>query len=62
MAITRKGWSSTDVLPSTETVPEFMASSRHDWVRGVVRLISSARMTLAKIGPGRNSNFDSAWL
>ena len=60
MAITKKGASRTVVSPSTETVPEFMASSRHDWVLGVVRLISSARITLAKMGPRLNSNFPAA--
>ena len=32
-----------------------MASSRADWVLGGVRLISSARMMLAKIGPLTNT-------
>ena len=40
--------------------PKAMASSRADCVFGEARLISSARMMLAKIGPGRNSN--SSWL
>ena len=35
----------------------FMASSRADWVFGVVRLISSASRKLVKTGPGLNSNF-----
>ncbi len=33
-----------------------IAWSRADWVLGGVRLISSARRKLAKIGPGRNSS------
>ena len=33
-----------------------MASSRAAWVLGGVRLISSARITLAKTGPARNLN------
>jgi hypothetical protein len=33
-----------------------IASSSADCVLGVVRLISSATMMLAKIGPGLNSN------
>ncbi len=44
------------VFPSTETWPSLIASSRALWVRGVVRLISSARITLAKIGPGLKVN------
>ena len=56
VAITRNGCGSGSVLPSTVTCASFIASSRADCVRGVVRLISSARTTLAKIGPGRNSN------
>jgi hypothetical protein len=39
-----------------------MASSSAAWVRGVVRLISSARTICAKIGPGRNSNSTVFWL
>ena len=33
-----------------------MASSRLDWVFGVVRLISSARTKLVKSGPGLKTN------
>ena len=33
-----------------------IASSRQDWVRGVARLMSSARMMLPNNGPGRNLN------
>ena len=36
--------------------PSLIASSSDDCVRGVVRLISSARTTLAKIGPRLSSN------
>ena len=50
------------VLPSTETWPSLIASSRALWVRGVVRLISSARITLAKIGPGLKVNSPEAAL
>src|SRR5213596_582253 len=46
-----KGCGSGSVLPSTVTCASFMASRSADCVRGVVRLISSARTTLAKIGP-----------
>ena len=45
------GW----VWLSTLTLPSLMASSKALCVFGVVRLISSARTTLANIGPGRNS-------
>ena len=38
------------------TCASFIASSRADCVRGVVRLISSASTMLAKIGPGLKSN------
>src|SRR5438067_4121694 len=39
-----------------------MASRSADWVRGVVRLTSSARTMWAKIGPATNSNVSSFWL
>ena len=39
------------VFPSTDTRPCSMASSRQDSVRGLVRLNSSARTRLAKMGP-----------
>ena len=39
-----------------------MASSRADCVFGDARLISSTRSTLAKTGPGRNSNSPERWL
>ena len=32
----------------------FIASSKADWVLGVVRLISSTKTMLAKTGPWRN--------
>ena len=47
--------------PSTVTWRSSSASSKLDCVRGVVRLISSARTTWAKIGPGMNSNFSWCW-
>ena len=56
VASTMNGGSSGYVLPSTETWRSLIASSRALWVRGVVRLISSARITLAKIGPGLKTN------
>ncbi len=43
------------MTPSTVTCRSSMDSSRADWVFGGVRLISSPRTMLAKIGPGRNS-------
>jgi hypothetical protein len=43
-------------LFSTLTCSSAIASSSADCVRGVVRLISSARMMFAKTGPGLNSN------
>ena len=51
VASTMKGGSRVYVAPSTDTCPTFIASSRLLWVRGVVRLISSARTTFAKMGP-----------
>ena len=47
---------------STVTCASFMASSSADCVLGVVRLISSARMMLAKIGPGLKSKRCSIWI
>src|SRR5579871_614298 len=41
--------------PSIVTWLSFIASSSADWVFGVVRLISSAKRKLLKIGPGLNS-------
>ncbi len=41
---------------SSETCASFMASSRLDWVFGVVRLISSASTILVKRGPGLKTN------
>ena len=49
------------VVPSTDTCPSFIASSSADCVRGLARLISSARSTFAKIGPWRRTNFASRW-
>ena len=43
-------------MPSTVTVRSAIASSSADCVLGVARLISSARKTLAKTGPGRKTN------
>ena len=44
------------VVWSSDTCASFIASSRLDWVLGVVRLISSARTMFVKIGPGLNTN------
>src|SRR5213595_1301642 len=41
---------------SSDTWVSFIASSRLDWVFGVVRLISSARTMLVKRGPGLKTN------
>ena len=41
---------------SSETCASFIASSRLDWVFGVVRLISSARTMFVKRGPGLKTN------
>ena len=60
--MTKKGSGSGVVVPSTETCPSFMASSRADWVRGLARLISSASRTFAKIGPCRKKNSPMRWL
>jgi len=56
VAITRNGGASSCVTPSTVTRRSAIASSKADWVRGVVRLISSASTIWAKTGPRRNSN------
>ena len=56
VASTMNGGVSWWVVPSTVTWRSAMASSRADWVLGEARLISSASTTLAKTGPGRNSN------
>ena len=50
------GRSSGSVWFSTLTCSSLIASSSADCVRGVVRLISSARTMFAKTGPGLNSN------
>ncbi len=46
VAMTMNGSSSLCVVPSMETCPSLIASSRADCVRGVVRFTSSARMML----------------
>ncbi len=56
VATTMNGWGSGITCPSTDTVDSFIASSRADCVRGVVRLISSASTMLWKIGPCLKSN------
>src|SRR5262245_22990257 len=56
------GSGSVKRLRSTETRRSLIASSRADWVFGVARLISSARTTLAKSGPGTNSKICVFWL
>ena len=50
--MTMNGRGSGWVCPSTDTCRSLIASSRAICVRGVARLISSARTMLAKIGPG----------
>src|SRR4051794_13803761 len=55
------GRSSGLVCASTLTCSSLIASSRADCVRGVVRLISSASTTLAKIGPSLKSKV-CVWL
>lgn len=62
VASTRNGSANERVSPSTVTWRSSMASRRADWLRGVARLISSARRTWVKTGPGRNSNSDVRWL
>ena len=52
VASTTKGSGSGRVWPSADTWRSCIASSSADWVRGVARLISSTRRTLAKTGPG----------
>ncbi len=61
VAITRKVSGRTWRTLSTVTCRSAIASSRALWVRGVARLISSARRTSAKTGPGRNSNSRVCW-
>ena len=56
VAMTKNGSGSGMVCPSSETCPSFIASSSADCVRGLARLISSARRTFAKIGPWRRTN------
>jgi len=51
VATTMKGSGSLCLLPSMETWPSLIASRRADCVLGLVRLISSARTMLAKMGP-----------
>ena len=52
VASTKKGWGSLCVSRPTVTAYSCIASSMADCVRGVARLISSARIRWAKIGPG----------
>ena len=61
VARTRNGGSSACVVPSIETCRSCIASSSAAWVFGGARLISSARRTFAKTGPGRNSKVASRW-
>ena len=56
VAITMKGSGRGYERPSIVTWRSFIASSKADWVLGVVRLISSASKKLVKMGPGLNSN------
>ena len=50
------GFGSGCVTPSALIWKSFIPSSSALCVRGLVRLISSARSTLAKIGPGLKTN------
>ncbi len=61
VATRKKGWGSARATPSTVAWRSSIGSSNADWVRGVARLISSTRTTLAKIGPGTNSNSLRSW-
>ena len=65
VAITKNGSSSRIVRPPALTECSSIASSSADCVRGVARLISSARRRCVKIGPGANSIVrrpSAAWL
>ena len=57
----RNGAGTLRVTPSTVTWCSAIASSSADWVFGIARLISSTSRTLAKTGPGRNSNSRARW-
>ena len=61
VARTRKGLGSGRLSPSAVTCFSSIASNRADWVRGVARLISSARRTCVKTGPGRKENSAVRW-
>ena len=56
MAITKNGSGRCIVSWPTVTSRSCIACNRAAWVLGGVRLISSARMMLAKIGPGTKRN------
>ena len=67
VARTKKGSGRGFRSPPTVTCRSCMDSSRAAWVLGGVRLISSARITLAKIGPRRKRKvrlpvFGSSWI
>ena len=62
VATTTNGRGTRWATPSTVTRRSSITSSSADCVLGEVRLISSPITTLAKIGPGRNSNSRVAWL
>ena len=59
--MTMNGRGSSCVVSSIETEFSDIASSSADWVRGVVRLISSASTTFAKIGPRLSSKTFPDW-
>ena len=61
VATTMKGLPTGWGTPSTVTRPSSITSSRADCVFGEARLISSASTTVAKMGPGWNSNFPTRW-
>ena len=61
VASRRNGDGSSRVIPSTVTWYSAIASRSADCVFGVARLISSTRITFAKIGPGRNTKSLVFW-
>jgi hypothetical protein len=61
VATIMNGDSSGRVTPSTVTCASAIASSRADWVFGLVRLISSPMTTFANTGPGENRNVPDDW-
>ncbi len=56
VASTKNGDGTRWVMPPIDTCCSAITSSRADWTFAGARLISSARTTLAKIGPSSMSN------